>query len=289
MSNEGALRELVQLLRLERLEVNLFRGLSRDIGSKQVFGGQVLGQALAAAAYTVEGRAAHSLHAYFLRRGDMNAPIIYEVDHQRDGRSFSSRRVVAIQHGHPILNLAASFQVPEKGLEHQLPMPDVPMPEELTKISNNPDVDIKKVPEKMRRFLDRDRPFEVRPIRGHQDVDGSRKPMMQSWFRTVDKISDEPHLHQAILAYASDYGLVTSALIPHRIKGHEENLQVVSLDHAMWFHHPCRVDEWLLYSTQSPISANTRGLARGAIYRQDGTLVASTAQEGLMRLWPTEK
>ncbi len=280
------LDDLIGLLKLERLEVNLFRGQSRDIGSKQVYGGQVLGQALSAAAYTVEERTIHSLHAYFLRRGDMHAPIIYEVDRQRDGRSFSNRRVVAIQHGRPILNLAASFQVAEEGLIHAQRAPEVPRPEELPEPADSI-AGIDKLPAKMRRFLLEFRPFDFRWVEPPQyENPQPAEPRRHLWFRTAGKLPDDPDLHRSLMAYASDYGLLTTALLPHAMSLLSENLQLASLDHAIWFHRPFRMDEWLLYCYDSPTAVNARGLSRGQLFDHGGTLVASVTQEGLMRVWP---
>ena len=280
------LADLVHLLKLERLEVNLFRGESRDIGSKQVYGGQVLGQALAAAAYTVpDERRVHSLHAYFLRRGDMHAPIVYEVDRQRDGGTFSNRRVVAIQHGKPMLNLAASFHLEESGFDHADTMPDVPGPEELPDIADHPQARVDQLPEQMRRFLVSARAFEFRPLEPPQYLDPRpTAPRKHYWFRANDRLPDDRSLHEAILAYVSDYGLMTTAMLPHGISMLQPNLQLASLDHAMWFHRPFRVDEWLLYACDSPSAAGNRGLSRGQIFDRDGRLVASTAQEGLIRM-----
>ncbi|MEM1091668.1 MAG: acyl-CoA thioesterase II [Pseudomonadota bacterium] len=278
------LDDLISLLRLERLEDNLFRGQSRDIGSKQVFGGQVLGQALSAASYTVEDRCVHSLHSYFLRRGDMQAPIIYEVDRQRDGRSFSNRRVVAIQHGRPIFNLAASFQVPQAGLEHQAAMPSVPPPESLETETIGSSQDLQFLPEKMRRFMFEQRPFEFRWVTPQRYDGEAAEPRRQLWFRSDGSLPDDPQLHRAMLAYASDYGLLTTAGLPHGKNLFSDKIQMASLDHAMWFHRPVTIDDWLLYCFDSPISIDTRGFARGQIFNQRGELVASTAQEGLIRL-----
>lgn len=279
------LQALVAQLNLEPLEVNLFRGQSRDVGSAQVFGGQVLGQALAAAYRTVEDRAVHSLHAYFLRRGDQSAPIVYEVDRQRDGGSFSNRRVMAIQHGRPILNMAASFQAPEAGLSHGDPMPQVPEPDALTELPAIEEVQIDRLPEKLRRFLVDACPFEFRPVQAPnylepEPAEGHR----QVWFRAVDRLPDDAALHQAMLAYASDYGLLTTAMLPHGVSMLAPALQLASLDHAMWFLRPLRVDEWLLYDVRSPSAGAGRGLARGQIFDASGQLVAWTVQEGLMRL-----
>ena len=281
------LADLVHLLGLERIEDNIFRGESRDIGSAQVFGGQVLGQALTAAAYTVpEEREAHSLHAYFLRRGDMEAPIVYEVDRARDGRSFSNRRVVAIQHGRPILNLAASFQKVETGLDHQFPMPDVAGPEGLPDVTDIPDDVLERIPSKMHRFLTHERPFEFRLVEPIDLLEPrSAPPFQHLWVKTVDDLPDDPKLHRNLLAYVSDYQLLSTATIPHGIRFGFDDVQMASLDHAMWFHRPFRVDEWLLYSLDGPNAFGARGLARGQFFRRDGKLVASTSQEGLVRIW----
>jgi acyl-CoA thioesterase-2 len=284
---QPVLADLLHLLELERIEDNIFRGESRDIGSPRVFGGQVLGQALTAASYTVEGREVHSLHAYFLRAGDVGAHIVYEVDRARDGRSFSSRRVVAIQHGRPILNLAASFQVPEAGLEHQAQMPDVPGPDGLSDATDIPRAVLDTVPEKMRRFLTSKRPFELRPVEPIKLLSPAPAPPVRHiWLRALDQLPDNPHLHRNLLAYISDYQLVATATLPHGIHFEYGNVQMASLDHAMWFHRPFRVDDWLLYSMESPNASGARGLALGRFFARDGRLVASTAQEGLIRIWP---
>jgi len=278
-------QELLDVLKLEQLELNLFRGQSRDIGTRVVFGGQVLGQALEAANSTVEGRVAHSLHAYFLRAGDIEAPIIYEVDRQRDGNSFSVRRVVAIQHGQPIFNMAASFQVVEEGLNHQLSMPEVPKPDD---IEPTPPIDanrLEQVPVKLRRWIARQGPFEFRPVYPRDELKPAKRPPFQHvWFRLIDRFPDGLALHQAALAYSSDFHLIGTAMLPHGISYMQPNVHVASLDHAMWFLRPFRVDEWLLYSCDSPSSQGGRGLARGSFYREDGTLVACTAQEGMLRI-----
>jgi len=279
------LEDLLHLLQLERIEDNIYRGESRDIGSSQVFGGQVLGQALSAAHSTVDGRVAHSLHAYFLRRGDVNAPIIYEVDRSRDGGSFSVRRVVAIQHGRPIFNLAASFQTPEEGLEHQSRMPDVPGPGGLKELSDvAPDV-LARLPEKMYRFLTDKRPFEFRPVQEIRfDVAEKRPPEKQVWIRAVDALPDRTSLHQNVLAYVSDFELLGTSTLPHGILFGRGHLMMASLDHALWFHREFRVDDWLLYSLDSPTASGARGFARGQFFTRDGILVASSAQEGLVRV-----
>ena len=279
------LADLIHLLGLERIEDNIFRGESRDIGSAQVFGGQVLGQALSAANLTVDGRTAHSLHAYFLRRGDMQAPIVYEVDRARDGGSFSVRRVVAIQHGRPIFNLAASFQRTEDGIEHQDKMPEVDGPDGLQDLTEVSDEMLGKVPEKMRRFLTDQRPFEFRPVRAVDFAKPAKLPPTKHvWIRAVDRLPDDNALHQNLLAYVSDYELLGTSTLPHGLPFVSGTVQMASLDHALWFHRECRVDEWLLYSMDSPNASGARGLARGQFFTRDGRLVASSAQEGLVRV-----
>jgi len=279
------LADLISLLKLERIEENIFRGDSRDIGSAQVFGGQVLGQALSAAQHTVEGRVAHSLHAYFLRRGDMKAPIIYEVDRARDGGSFSNRRVVAIQHGRPIFNFAASFQEPEPGLEHQSDMPEVPGPDEL---KNYADIDsslLEGLPEKMRRFLTSERPFDFRPVEPLILGEPTRRePVKHVWIKAVDKLPDDHALHQNLLAYVSDYELLGTTILPHKILFGRGKVMMASLDHALWFHREVKIDDWLLYSMESPNTSGARGLAHGQLFTEEGKLVASTSQEGLVRV-----
>ncbi len=280
------LADLVSLLELERIEDRIFRGESRDLGGSRVFGGQVLGQALTAASYTVQDRHVHSLHAYFLVAGDVNAPIVYEVEVARDGKSFSNRRVVAIQHGQPIFNMTASFQVPEEGLEHATPMPQVPGPEGLADVRELPADVLEKIPEKMRRFLTHERPFEFRPVEPIQVIAPPRAaPVRHIWVKTVDKLPDSADLHRNVLAYVSDYQLVSTATLPHGIHFAEGNVQLASLDHAMWFHRPFRADEWLLYAMESPNASGGRGLALGRFFTRDGRLVASTAQEGVVRIW----
>lgn len=280
--------ELIELLQLERLEDNLFRGASRDIGTRNVFGGQVLGQALSAAQQTVDAqRAAHSLHAYFLRAGDVQAPIVYSVERARDGGSFSSRRVLAIQHGQPILNCAVSFQTDEPGVEHQSTMPEVPDPEDLEPLQPLPSEELARLPEKMRRWLGLDGPFEFRYVWPRDELHPPKRPAFQHiWFRLVDRVEDSPVLHRALLAYASDFHFIGTALLPHGVSYLTPNLQLASLDHALWFHRPLRVDDWLLYSCDSPTAQSSRGLVRGQLFDRRGALVASTAQEGLIRLRP---
>ena len=280
------LSDLLRLLELERIEDHIFRGESRDLGGERVFGGQVLGQALTAASYTVADREVHSLHAYFLVAGDVKAPIVYEVDVARDGKSFSNRRVVAIQHGRQIFNMTASFQVPEAGLEHQAPMPDVPGPDGLADVREIPARTLAKVPEKMRRFLTHERPFDVRPVEPIQVLSPPRAPPLRHiWIKTIEPLPDDAHLHRNLLAYVSDYQLVATSTLPHGIHFADGTVQMASLDHAMWFHRAFRIDEWLLYAMESPNASGGRGLARGQFFTRDGKLVASTAQEGLIRIW----
>jgi acyl-CoA thioesterase II len=278
--------ELTELLRLERLEDNLFRGESRDIGTRYVFGGQVLGQALSAAQQTVDPiRVVHSMHAYFLRAGDNEKAIIYEVERTRDGGSFSARRVVAVQHGQPIFVCMASFQVGESGAEHQQAIADVPQPEDLAPTRPLSPEALEAVPVKLRRWLMRAGPFEFRHVWPRDEINSPRRPPLQHvWFRLGGPIDDDPVLHRSLLAYASDFHLIGTATLPHGISYLHPNVQMASLDHALWFHRPFRVDEWLLYSCDSPTAQGARGLARGNIHARDGRLVASTAQEGLMRL-----
>jgi acyl-CoA thioesterase II len=280
--------ELIDLLQLERIEDNLFRGQSRDIGTRVVFGGQVLGQALSAAQRTVDpDRAVHSLHAYFLRAGDIEAPIVFEVDRARDGKSFSVRRVVAIQHGQTIFNFSASFQVPESGVEHQMDMPDVPPPEDLAPPQALPAAELAKLPVKLQRWLGRKGPFEFRHVQPRDQFNPpKRPPFQQVWFRLIDRAPDDPTLHRAMLAYASDFHLIGTATLPHGISYLHGNVHMASLDHALWFHRTFRVDEWLLYACDSPSAQGARALTRGMIFSRDGRLVASTAQEGMLRLVP---
>lgn len=280
--------ELIDLLSLERLEDNLFRGQSRDIGTKYVFGGQVLGQALSAAQATLDApRAAHSLHAYFLRAGDIEHPIVYDVDRTRDGGSFSVRRVSAIQHGKVIFFCAASFQDAEDGSEHQLTMPEVPMPEDIEPAPAIPPERLAQLPIKVQRWLDRMGPFEFRHVYPRDELKPpKRPPYQQVWFRLAQRVGDAPELHRALLAYASDFHLLGTTTFPHGISYYQPHVQMASLDHALWFHRAFRADEWLLYALDSPSAQGARGLARGMVYDRDGRLVASTAQEGLIRVLP---
>ncbi len=278
--------DLLALLSLETLEVNIYRGRNRDLGTGRVFGGQVFAQALVAARRTVEDeREAHSVHGYFILPGDLAAPIVYFVDRLRDGNSFTTRRVTAIQHGQAIFNLSASFHKDEPGLEHQSTMPDVPPPEELA-----PELELiremaDRIPESLRPVLTQDRPLDFRPVTPIDPFRAQKRPPIRHvWFRTVAPLPDDRITHQAVLAYASDYGLLPTALQPHGVPFRSRELQLASLDHALWMHRPFRADDWLLYAVESPAASGARGFVRGSIYTRDGILVASVAQEGLMRL-----
>jgi acyl-CoA thioesterase II len=281
----GPAANLVRLLDLEELDVDLYRGAVTTEPWKRTFGGQVVGQALAAAARTVApARLPHSLHAYFMRAGDARLPIIYQVFRDRDGGSFSSRRVVALQKGQPILNFAASFQAPEKGYAHQFTMPDVPPPEELP--------DEVEVVQQTEGVLQGDlvpRPvlrgaLEFRPVApGLRYERKHRPPFQHYWFRVKGRLPDAKLLHRIIIAYASDAMLMATSLLPHPVQWGEEAIQVASLDHSVWLHEDAAADDWLLYSMDSPWSGHARGLSRGLIFTRDGRLVASTAQEGLIR------
>ena len=282
-----ALNKLIKLLDLEHLEENLFRGQSENIGGPRVFGGQVIGQALTAAVRTVPSkRFVHSLHAYFLRPGDMEYPIIYDVERTRDGGSFTTRRVVAIQKGEPIFDMALSFHKKEKGPSHQIDMIDIPGPEECISELEVKKKMIDKVPLKYRDFFLRERPIEIRNLPGEGMFEEPEKkpPHKHVWMKAVGKIPDDVVQHQAILAYASDMGLLSTSMNPHRLSFAKGNVMSASLDHAMWFHRPFRADEWMLYSTDSPSASNARGFNRGSVYTEDGVLVASAVQEGLMRI-----
>ncbi|MFK8029311.1 MAG: acyl-CoA thioesterase [Gammaproteobacteria bacterium] len=282
---EPILDELLDHLQLEQLERFLFRGESRDIGSPRVFGGQVLAQALGAALQTVKDRPVHSLHAYFLRAGDIKHPIVYEVDRARDGLSFSMRRVTAIQHGRQIFNLSASFHKEEPGLEHQFKMPAVEPPEALPDAAAMVvDLDAELTPS-LRDFYLRERPFEFRfgPTNDPDNNQGMEHTTY-IWFKTKGALADSVDLHRILLAYVSDFHLIRTATLPHDPRFGESQLQMASLDHAMWFHRDVRVDDWLLYTMDSPSSMGSRGFARGTIFNRAGELVASTAQEGLMRV-----
>lgn len=277
-----AVEDLIDLLDLEAIEVNIFRGAQPREGNpllQRVFGGQVAGQALVAAARTVEpNRRVHSLHAYFLRPGDMSIPILYEVDHIRDGRSFTTRRVVAIQHGKAIFNLQASFQVHEEGYEHQEAMPDVPHADELPTMAD------RLAETGMRGLAGQDRPIDLRFVQAPVWVNREAGRTQQHvWFRAVAPLPDDPILHACVVTYASDMTLLDTALLPHGKTFGDPNLMQASLDHAMWFHRPFRADEWLLYSQSTPSASGGRGLAQGSIFTAEGQLAASVVQEGLIR------
>jgi len=283
-----SLAELLSLLDLERIEDDIFRGVSPKDRWQRVFGGQVLGQALVAATRTVEDRDCHSLHAYFLRPGDPRIPIVYEVDRSRDGSSFTARRVVAIQHGQPIFTMSSSFQVRERGLEHQASMPTVPDPETLKSEDEWRMEILNDLPEHVRPWFMRARPIEFRPVDPINRFAKAKFPPRQIlWFRAVGTLPETQAVHQCFLAYASDMTLLDTSLLPHGFTLFTGALQTASLDHAMWFHRPFRADEWLLYVQESPSASGGRGFNRGAIYRRDGVLVASVAQEGLIRLRPS--
>jgi acyl-CoA thioesterase II len=279
-----ALDQLLSILDLEPLEHNLYRGLSPQAGWQRVFGGQVIGQALVAAIRTVEGRNAHSLHAYFLRAGDPTVPIIYNVDRLRDGGSFSTRRVVAIQHGQPIFSMAASFHRFEEGLAHQMAMPDVPPPEDLPSEAELKAKLIDRVPAPVKAYWQAERPIEIRPVDLSRYFSRDKQgPSQLVWIKATGELGDDLALHQCVLAYASDFTLLDTALIAHGRFVFDPNLMLASLDHALWFHEPFRADEWLLYAQDSPSSSAARAFCRGTLFTRDGRLVASTAQEGLVR------
>ncbi len=282
----SAIQNLLEILDLEKLEENLFRGRSPQVTWQRVFGGQVIGQALVAACRTVEvaTRPPHSLHAYFLLAGDPKVPIVYEVERVRDGKSFTTRRVKAIQHGQPIFVMSVSFHRDEPGLAHQATMPAVPSPDELPSEAEIREKVLPMMPEPVRRYYESERPIELRPVEydrylGKKIEDGR----FHVWIRATGKLPDEPAIHQCVLAYASDMTLLDSALTPHGRSVFEQTIMAASLDHALWLHRPVRADEWLLYAQDSPNMAGARGFSRGLIFARDGTLVASVAQEGLVR------
>lgn len=287
-----AMRDLLDILDLETLELNLFRGRSPQAGWQRVFGGQVVGQALVAAQRTVaEDRHAHSLHGYFMRPGDPTVPIIYEVDRIRDGGSFTTRRVVAIQHGHAIFSLEASFQKDEPGLDHQVPMPlDVPPPESLSTLIELVERYGQHLPDAIRRFWARDRPLQIRPVNiEHYASRDPLPPQQKVWMRINGAKATTRALTSAMLAYISDMTLLDTSTFPHGRWGFDPDIQIASLDHAIWFHRqPSGMDDWFLYSQDTPSTMGARGFARGQIFARDGTLIASVAQEGLIRLRPQQ-
>jgi len=288
LTNPGVMNpvldELIALLSLERLEVNLFRGVSRDIGTNRVYGGQVLGQAIKAAQNTVDNRNIHSLHAYFLRIGDHNAPIIYEVERTRDGQSFSARRVVAIQHGKPIFTMVASFQIKETSVNYQEQMPVTAPPEQLQSINDFLGNLSERAPDKFRLTASLYAPFEMKPV---EPVDlanpKKREPIRHLWLKATDKLPDDPVIHHILMAYVSDFSLLDTNLLPHGLHVLDSNIQIASIDHAMWFHRDFRIDDWLLYACEGVSTSGARGVARGRFFTREGVLVASTMQEGLLR------
>lgn len=288
------LTELLEILKLERIEENLFRGQSQDLGWGRLYGGQALGQALSAAAQTVPGdRPVHSVHAYFLRHGDPTRPIVYSVDPIRDGRSFATRRVVAIQGGKRIFSLSASFQILEPGLDHQRDMPQAPAPDDLMNeqelgrrfLARLPESVLVQIPPGLRERAINERPIEIRPIAPLDPVaPGERPPHRQVWFRASGSLEGvDDAVHRYLLAYASDFHFLVTAMQPHGVSWLTPGMQVASLDHAMWFHRPFRMDEWLLYDIRSPTAEGARGLVEGRFYTQDGRLVATAVQQGLIR------
>jgi acyl-CoA thioesterase II len=277
-------KELIEVLTLEKIEEDLFRGQSRNFAGNRVFGGQVLGQALRAASLTTDGRPAHSLHAYFLSAGDIKAPIVYQVDRLRDGRSFVSRQVRAIQHGKLIFTMLVSFAPIEEGLNFQVDMPVVPEPEALQTEQELKQMIAPFLPEKMRATVMRERQVEIRPVNPTNPFAPiPQAPERAHWMRVPMRLPDDPSLHQAIIAFASDFSLMGTALMPHGISFMTTSLQGASIDHSMYFHRPARADEWLLYDMDATVSASARGMNFGRMW-QDGQLVISTNQEGLMRL-----
>lgn len=285
---QRVLKDLVDLLALERIDRDLFRGTSQDLGWGAIFGGQVLGQALSAAAQTVTAdRPVHSLHGYFIRAGAMTRPIVYEVDRLRDGKSFSTRRVVAIQEGEAIFSLEASFQVEEPGFEHQSAMPAVPGPDELRSEREIALQFAAMLPSHVRTMATAERPIEIRPVELRNPLAPKpHDPARRLWYRVIDRLPDDPALHRYLLAYASDFSFLGTALDPHGVSWLTPGMQVASLDHSMWFHRPFRVDDWLLYAVESPTASGARGLVRGQFFDREGRLVASAMQEGLIRRRP---
>jgi len=282
----AAIADLLAILDLEPLEVNIFRGRSPQVGWQRVFGGQVIGQALVAACRTLDvaSRPPHSMHAYFLLAGDPKVPIVYEVERVRDGKSFTTRRVTALQHGQAIFITSVSFHRDEDGLSHQAKMPDVPKPEELPSEAAIKERVLPLMPEPVRRYYERERPIELRPVEYDRYL-GKKHPdgRFHVWIRATGPLPDEPAIHQCVLAYASDLTLLDAALIPHGRTAFEKSIMAASLDHALWLHRPFRADDWLLYAQDSPSMTGARGFSRGLIFTRDGTLVASVAQEGLVR------
>jgi len=280
--DDTEIENLVETLALEPIEMNLFRGASVEGGGPRVFGGHVIAQALLAAYETVETRVCHSIHCYFIRPGDPKVPILYEVDRARDGGSFTTRRVTAIQHGEQIFNLAGSFQGVEQGFGHQADMPAVPGPEGLPDSFEQFKAMLETMPEAARRMMGRPRPIEQRLVDPRRPTD-KVAPICRNWIRARAEIGPDQHLHQAILAYASDMGLLETGMRPHGVTWQTPGLQSASLDHAIWFHRPSNFNDWHLYAQDSPSASGARGFIRGQIFSKDGALVASIAQEGLLR------
>ncbi|NVK33391.1 MAG: acyl-CoA thioesterase II [Rhodobacteraceae bacterium] len=280
-----AIDTLLHILDLEQLEQNLFRGHSIDSVLKRIYGGQVIAQALKAAMGTVEeDRGVHSLHCYFLRPGDPTIPVIYDVERIRDGGSFTTRRVVAIQHGRPIFSMSASFHIHEESFDHQVDRPDVTMPEDLPSEEALKSKYLSTAPSHIKRYWQRERPIEIRPVDLHAFmVDDKRQPYQSAWIKTYSPLPDDRNTHECILAYASDLVLLQTALLPHATSVFSDEVQAASLDHSIWFHRPFRADDWLLYEIDSPSASGARGFSRGSFYNREGQLVASTAQEGLLR------
>lgn len=278
--------DLVRLLDLEPLEHNIYRGQNRDIGTGRIYGGQVLAQALVAAQRTVDdARLVHSMHGYFILPGDLARPVVYFVDRLRDGGSFTTRRVTAIQHGRAIFNLSASFHRHEEGLEHQTAMPAVAPPEGLPSELELLRARADEIPVELREILTQDRPLDIRPVEEEDPFDAApRDPHRRYWVRTIEPVGEDPAVHRALLAYASDYGLLVSALRPHGMSYRDPRMMVASLDHSIWIHRPVRMDEWLLYVVEGAVAGGARGFARGTYFTREGQLVASVAQEGLIRL-----
>ncbi|WP_246788127.1 acyl-CoA thioesterase II [Agrobacterium sp. AGB01] len=284
-TEKSAMHKLVETLDLEKLEENLFRGTSPQIGWQRVFGGQVIAQALVAAHRTVDAdRFIHSLHAYFMRPGDPSVPIIYQVERIRNGSSFNTRRVVAIQHGEPIFSMSASFQIEEEGYDHQMPAPKVPAPESLLSETQLQEAFLAKAPPMIRKYWQNKRPIEIKPVSlAHYISNEKLAPNQDVWVRAVGEVPDDRCFQAAILAYLSDMTLLDTSLYAHGTTIFDPSIQVASLDHAMWFHRPCKLDDWLLYSQDSPSASGARGLTRGSIMTRDGVLIASVTQEGLIR------
>ncbi|MEP0519508.1 MAG: acyl-CoA thioesterase II [Hyphomicrobiales bacterium] len=284
--NYNAVDRMMKILDLEQIETDRYRGESPQDGWQRVYGGQVIGQALVAASRTVDGRGLHSLHAYFLRPGDPSLPINYHVERVRNGKSFSTRRVVAYQHDMEIFMMSASFQVDEAGMEHQIEMPDIPGPDELVSEADMKAMMLSQpnVPAPVKRYWERDRPIEFRPISLKHYVSQDKLPPQQHvWVRSSSPLPDDPALQKCALAYMSDMTLLDTSLFAHGMNMFVGKLQMASLDHAMWFHRPFAAHEWMLYTQDSPSASNARGFCRGSLYKSDGTLIASVAQEGLIR------